>query len=119
VKITKKQCKSVINALNAQGKRMRDSWIGALNQITNEPDLKESVASLHHMLLCNVETFVRVATQKLPKYLEDHPELNNGVALYSLLLQLCIRMVVYTYKHTLEVNELEKIFDMSFEDKKD
>jgi hypothetical protein len=116
MKITKKNCVDVLNILIAEGSRHRGGWLGVLNDATNEPNLLESVASLSHMTLSQTNVFVELAMRMLPKYMADHPEIRDqNVALNILITQLCVRMIAYVYKHTMEVEELGSMFDFEKE----
>ena len=116
MKITRKSCDDAIEILNAEGKRHKNGWIGALTDATNSPDQIESVASLSHMTISQTNAFVEIAMRMLPKYMANHPEIRDqNVALNILITQLCVRMIVYTYKHKMEVDELGSMFDFEKE----
>lgn len=118
MKITKTICESALEILKAEGSQHKKGWLGVLNEVTNEPSQIESVGFLTHLILAQSTIFNQVAMNMLPKYMTDHPEIRNPtVALNSLMTQLCIRMIVYVYKHAMDVKELENMFDFEKEGK--
>jgi hypothetical protein len=113
VKITKELCINATQVLNVEGNRRKDGWLGVLNEITNEEPHRESVANLVHMILNNVPAFTAAATRMQPKYMADHPEIKPELAFHSLMTQLAVRLIVYTFKHAEESAELKDMFDMT------
>ena len=116
MKITKKSCDDVLNILSAEGSRHKNGWLGFLNDTTNEPDQLESVGALTHLIFSQTQAFTKIAIRLLPKYMKEHPEIKDqDLAFNCLLTQLCVRLIVYTYKHTMEVEELGSMFDFEKE----
>jgi len=113
MKITKELCKNVLSILNAEAtKRPDKNWLGALFEYTEEAPYQEAVAELLYSVWCNSPTFTATANKRMSAYLEKHPELTREQAQILLYLEQVIRLIVYTYKHAEEVQELSETMDL-------
>ena len=111
LKITNETCDLACELLNKAKETGDESFIKALMEATDHPEITEGVGALTQFLMCNIAAFTQMAMVMAPQFAVEK-NLPLPVAIIHLQTQLQVRLLLYVANRAHEGQQFENFMSL-------